>query len=449
MPEKTECKKGTNGKALCNYEWCTTHPKLCSKCCKTCSDPKRDNTYNADRPHREIQVATYIEDDAEENAEEDVDEDGDDETTSQRQVLSLDDLYHALPPSISMKNMPSELRRKQHNAGMVIRTTSNGRRAEETMVNLLCEIMERCAAIILPGDPTFLLSRATEFLQAKRSEPSFEKKAAVADKLVANMSTLILGLAKGTFGYRVTRAIAVESISPKELEVHFPEHLEILKFGSHGRSKGRKDYNQMYFNDKDIVNTKRMISRVPGELIQKAVSHILSPKMVNTLSWGTKEVKIPGTARSVTLPKVTRKMSKEDMFRNYSYNQKSNAILQDRVSTRTRSHTEGASTGSIPMLGRTTYLEIVDAITHDEEKLTQSICYVTDLLINEQFATLQRIIADLVAPANKKDMTRYLCLLQNFLKYQFEDHVQRDDAVSFREVQISSSLLLFTNFCNL
>jgi hypothetical protein len=101
------------------------------------------------------------------------------------------------------------------------------------------------------------------------------------------------------------------------------------------------------------------------------------------------------------------------------------------------------------MLRRTSYLAIVDAITHDEEKLTQSICYVTDLLINEQMATLQRIIDDLVALVNKKEMTRLLGLLQNFLKFQYEDHVKRNDAVSCREVRISSSLLLFLTFGNL
>jgi hypothetical protein len=59
----------------------------------------------------------------------------------------------------------------------VLHGTKNARRAEDTMVNLLIGIMENCAAIILPGDPAFLLSRATEKLQAKRSQPSLETKA--------------------------------------------------------------------------------------------------------------------------------------------------------------------------------------------------------------------------------------------------------------------------------
>jgi hypothetical protein len=80
--------------------------------------------------------------------------------------------------------MPSKLRRNQQNAGTVLRGTGNAQRAEATIVNLLCGIMEGCAEIILPGDSDFLLSGATEKLQVKHSKPSLKKKAEVAGKSV-------------------------------------------------------------------------------------------------------------------------------------------------------------------------------------------------------------------------------------------------------------------------
>jgi hypothetical protein len=178
MPEKTECKKGANGIALCNYEWCKIHPKLCSKCCKTCAEPKKDVTYVSARPQRERQVANNVDE-----VDDDADDDVDDETTSQREarkpndaVKSLGDLCLAFPPTISMNNMPSERRRKQPNAGTVIQGMGNTRRAEQTMVNLMCGIMEKCAEFILPGDPAFVLSGAIEKLQAKHSKPILKKK---------------------------------------------------------------------------------------------------------------------------------------------------------------------------------------------------------------------------------------------------------------------------------
>jgi hypothetical protein len=441
-PDKTGCEKAANGKALCNFEWCKHHPKLCSRCCKTCNEPKKViATVSCARPQRERQVVVYIDPDS--DVEE---EDAEERTTSQQQrVQSLGDLCLAFPTTISMKNMPSELLRNKQNAGTVIQDLNM---RSSPMVDLLCEVMQKSAEIILPGDAIFLLSRAMETLEAKNLkqkaevEGKLKRKAGVADKLVATMSSLIVGLPKGTFGYRVTRALAVQSFSPRDLKLHFPEHQQILTFGSHGRSKARKHFDQMNSNKVDILHTKRTVSRVSDERIQKAVSHILSPQMVNTLAWGTKEVTIPGTTETVTLPKVTRKMTKEDMYRNFKFNQRSDAIFQDRVVTRSRN-----AEASMQMMGRTSYLSIVDAITHDEEKLSQSICYVTDLLINEQIATLQRIVNDLVAPVNKKEITHLLGLLQNFLKYQYEGHVKRDDAVSCCEARISSSFLLLLTHC--
>ena len=56
--------------------------------------------------------------------------------------------------------------------------------------------------------------------------------------------------------------------------------------------------------------------------------------------------------------------------------------------------------------------------------------YVTDILVNERVAVHQKIINDLVAPTQKREMTQHLVLLQNFLKNQYDDHCSLDDSVS-------------------
>jgi hypothetical protein len=137
MPEKTECKKGADDKALCNYEWCKDHPTLCSKYCEPCAESIKDVSCVSARLQRDRQVVSYV-------------DDLDDETTSQRAAgvhvpndpgirpeQSLDDLCLAFPPTISMTNMPSERCRKQSNAGTVIQGMGNARCAEGTVVNLL------------------------------------------------------------------------------------------------------------------------------------------------------------------------------------------------------------------------------------------------------------------------------------------------------------------------
>jgi hypothetical protein len=159
VSQKIECRKGANGKAFAITNGVKPIPNYVQNAVKRAPVSKR--------PQRGKELVIYVED---------VNEVIDDETTSQRAVQSLEDLCLAFPSTISMHNMSSWLGRDQLNAGTVIRGMGNAQRAEETMVNLMRGIMERCAAIILPGDPDFLLSGATEMLRAKRSKPSVKKQ---------------------------------------------------------------------------------------------------------------------------------------------------------------------------------------------------------------------------------------------------------------------------------
>jgi hypothetical protein len=294
------------------------------------------------------------------------------------------------------------------------------------MVNIALQVLELSVKIIFPGDPDFLLNGVKEKLHAKLSEAGVEKKLVTADKLVTHMAMLLKSLSNGTFGCRVIRAILVESGSHNVLKKCFPTH-DLPKFGSWAKARAKNDFNQMFFDKKDIEFLKRKVARIPKDLIKKAVVHALLPTMVNTLAWGTKTEKIPRTDQTVTLPKVTRKMTKEDVCRNFRYNQESSMTLEDRVLTRTNSNK------LIPMIGRTNYLAIVDALTHNKEKLTQSIDYVTDGLINETVNRLQKMIEDLVAPTVKKELTHLLVLSQNFLKHQHDSHIHEEDDVSYCE----------------
>ena len=52
--------------------------------------------------------------------------------------------------------------------------------------------------------------------------------------------------------------------------------------------------------------------------------------------------------------------------------------------------------------------------------------YCTDVLVNEQLHTLQKIISDLVAPTIKKEMLHGLGIIQNFLKYQYDEHAKME-----------------------
>jgi hypothetical protein len=414
----------TSNRLLCNSGsgHCERHCK-CERCAIERSN-KRSVAIPTivDRPKRPVLGLIYTEvvtDDEEKSANDEKSSD------DERIVESVNDLCKAFSLTLTIKNLPSKQKRSE--SANIIESSLNGKRALETMVNLALQVLEKSVEIIFPGDPDFLLQGVKEKLDAKLpSEASVVKRSEMADKLVTRMVMLLKSLSNGTFGYRVIRAILVESGSHDALVKCFPSH-DLPKFGSWARARAKRDFNQMFFNEKEIEFLKRKVARIPDDLIKKAVAHVLSPTMVNTLAWGTKTVKIPGTDHTVTLPKVTRKMTKEDMYRNFRYNQESSMIMEDRILTR------AGSGKRIPMIARTNYLAIVDALTHNEEQLTQSIDYVTDALVNETVGRLQKMINDLVAPTIKKELTHLLVLSQNFLKYQYDSHIHDDHDVSYCE----------------
>jgi hypothetical protein len=113
----------------------------------------------------------------------------------------------------------------------------------------------------------------------------------------------------------------------------------------------------------------------------------------------------------------------EEMWKCFQSNEKSRAIVQNQATTRSQA-------AKLETLKRSKYLEVASTLTADRLKVVKSVDYVTDQLVNERMSTLQRIIMDLVAPAEKKDLTHHLCLVQNFLKYQYDSHARKNDGVS-------------------
>jgi hypothetical protein len=194
--DKPPCKLklDPDGKCRSRKPWCTKDGN-CGQCKRHCNCPKRlhtakpkalgDHTGTGAEPEKKViprvptrfipqrrralePVPIYV----------DLDSDVDDEslddlelefppTISQVPVQSLENLNLAFPPTISLNNMPSAKRRKSPTASTEIQTMKSSQRAQETMVSLLYGIMEKSAAIILPGNPDFLLSGVMERLQKK------------------------------------------------------------------------------------------------------------------------------------------------------------------------------------------------------------------------------------------------------------------------------------------
>jgi hypothetical protein len=91
-----------------------------------------------------------------------------------------------------------------------------------------------------------------------------------------------------------------------------------------------------------------------------------------------------------------------------------------------------ADIAQMKTIGRSSYFSVASAITSEQEQMVKCIDYCTDILVNEPVQGLRKIIMDLVAPTQKKKLVSHLTLVQNFLKYQFDDHVSQEESkVSF------------------
>lgn len=303
------------------------------------------------------------------------------------------------------KNLPSRSTCEAVNAISTIENMRNSDRATQALTKLLLLCTESIAKLIIPQDKTGWLM--TKFLSTERMK--------VLESLATGLFQSIHSMAQHphTITYRTARAI----VSARASKIKLKKHLNDLKppnIGTRARRKGRVDFKRI-MDHKEPEKVKRSLARVPNVSIERAVAHTMAN--VQTLSWGTKTVRKEGSNDSVVLPKLTRKHTIDSMFKDF--------VKKETQQKALRPNDKDFDV----ILGRSSYFQICSMLTSGREKSKKCIDYVVDCLVNTKMATLDTIIQDLVAPTRKKEMLHHLELVQNFLKYQFDDHVRRNDKV--------------------
>jgi hypothetical protein len=325
------------------------------------------------------------------------------------------------------KNFPNKISLRQDpEVDKKLKDDPNGERKLATMVNVLLEIAERAARIILPGKPNFLLEKFREKVDGKYGAGSIKRRREeTSAKVMGMLFDTCNNMPRHTMAFRTARAIVVQSGSQKNLDECFADFATRPRFGKTARTSASKDMTTIMVEMEDPTKTKRSVARVSDTIVGDAVLDILSARNVGVLSWGSTEIPIPGSAKKVTFPGITPKRSKEEMWRYYHKDTLMKAIAE-HGGPFTRS-----VKNDIKMIKRSSYLKIASALTAGSEKIIRSVDYTVDILINESVSTLQRIIDELVIPAEKKEHTKNLLVVQNFLKYQFDDHLTKEgDGVS-------------------
>ena len=321
------------------------------------------------------------------------------------------------------KNFPAEKTRCNANAASKINAKKNATQSIAAIVLVLLQVAEAAATLILPGDPAFLMQHFGQKLSRKYGYSSGDgAQSDGSEKVVHNLFGLCKRMQKHSIGYRVCRAVVVESLSETTLLRCF-EYMDVPKFGRDARSRGLRDFSHMFLECSDPQKKKRTIQATSDNTIERAVEDILSSENVGILAWGTIRLGIPGTKKSITFPRLTRKRTMEGMWKNSQRKEKTRVVVENWVTTQNEA-------AALETLKRSSYMEAASTLTAGQEKQVKSVDYVTDQLVNEKVQTLQRIIMDLAAPVDKKKLTHHLCLVQNFLKYQYDSHARKNDGVS-------------------
>jgi hypothetical protein len=298
------------------------------------------------------------------------------------------------------------------------------RNVKNEIVNFAYEGLAKICESLLPHvrEQKFLMTEMAAKISKVWNLASLDKTAESMLKMSKNLFFLASILPKHLKSFRVIRAIIVGSCSARELEENFTEidHPNSPpKFAKDARANGRRDFFRMFLESDDPETRIKKIARIGDDVVQSAVEDIASVRNVGTLSFGERLVKIPNTKASVVLPSLTRKRPIKDMYKSY----KRNCFyghLTDRMVRRSQ-------TEKVAIISKSVYYKVVGALTSNSERIVKCVDYVTDVLVNESVSRLQKIINDLVVPTKKKQITKRLELLRNFLKNQFDTCARRND----------------------
>lgn len=347
-------------------------------------------------------------------------------TTESKTVDILDQIISVLDIDKSkLRNIPGrEILTRKNPIEYIRDEMGNDQRALEQLPQLLGLISSKAAKSILPNDPEWLLDQLHKRLSKDYGiDQDFRNQ--ILEGFARELFSLVDIMPKHTMAYRIARAIIVCQTSQKKLDGNLSD-LDPPNFGKKARKKGREDFSRATTEQKDPKKTKRSVSRMSSENVMRIVKHILS--CVQSLSWGTKSLKVKGKTEVIMFPRLTRTMPVEVMFSDYAKQEAQMKLAEAGGIEDTTGGTAKKASTQLPQ--RSSYFKVAASLTSKSEEKMSCIDYVQDNLINSRVSVLQRIIMQLVAPTKHKQMIRYLAIAQNFLKYQFDSHIKDNDNVS-------------------
>ncbi|CAJ1967739.1 unnamed protein product [Cylindrotheca closterium] len=324
----------------------------------------------------------------------------------------------------SYHHMPSVKVRQESNGLEQILMMVHSDRVCDELVLVMDHIYEECARILLPSDAKWLQDQHYLKLSKSRGLPVDQKKRVkILEGFAKGLFVLVKKMPRHTMAHQIARAIIVDNATDAELANIF-SHLSPPTFCKIARKRGHEDMTGAIESGKEPEKKRRSVARIDTETLTRMVKHILS--FSQALSWGTKELRQKGKTATITFPRLTRTHPVKGMFMDYA---RKEAELQGIELDKNQQSPQ-----------RTTYYLLVKHLTSKAEKSITCIDYVQDILVNVRVTGLVVIIEQVIAPTQHKTMKRYVLILQNFLKYQYDGHLQKGSAICSHSIHYGLGL---------
>ena len=311
----------------------------------------------------------------------------------------------------SYRNFPKESVRRQSNSTELMEQMKNSQRAREQTIQVFGQLVEEAAKVVMPRESQWLLEQ--HFQKTSKARGEDNKRGRITEAIAHDVIDLTKKMPPHSMGYRISRGLLTCNASKHDL-CTILEDLGPPNFGPKARKRGREDLERAREEGLDPKKRIRTVGRVSEDNIIRIVKHVLS--FVQTLSWGTKELKQNGKNAKISFPKLTRTHAIETMFKDYARKEAELRCIEFNE--------------NVQAPQRTIYFDIASALTANPEKKMSCIDYVMDILVNDPIKTIVQIIEDLVAPSRKPTMKEHMRVVQHFLKYQYDSHLSRNSKVS-------------------
>ena len=162
------------------------------------------------------------------------------------------------------------------------------------------------------------------------------------------------------------------------------------------QAQARRDWKQL-MQKKGLIDYKRTVAHFNRLKVKGALQFILNPSNSVTLSWGRRKVKVGDI--TYDLPKITRKRTPTNMWKAY--------INSSIVTVFGR-------------LSEASFLRVVNAVTHGNDRILSAVDYVTGFLINDNFKLIEAIIQHFSATEpQRKHLVKGMGISRNFMKNQY------------------------------